>query len=250
MDQFCPPSSTIPNSGEARPASGSTRAPGEHSVSQVGGFRLWLLGLIATIAGATISFTWVDVPVARHFAFNANRFGVINAGFSGVALLTFEAAVVSFLLLRRIVRGQLAPLSKAILVAALASMCAYILNEAIFKFLFGIPSPSEMLFQSAPHAVHFLSGNAEDGFPSGHMMLSGAFAGALMRFYPRIRGWLLALLGAGELILVWGDWHFVSDVIAGAFLGITIGLLIAAPRAMDLASDLAGRTGRLSRRLA
>ena len=219
-------------------------------MSRFGGFQLWLLGLIATIAGATISFAWVDVPVARHFAFNANRFGMVNAGFSGVVLLSFEAAVVTFLLLRRMVSGQLAPLSKAILVAAVASICAYFLNEALFKFLFGIPSPVEMLFQSAPHAVHFLSGNPEDGFPSGHMMLSGAFAGALMRFYPRIRGRLLSLLGAGALILVWGDWHFVSDVIAGTFLGVTIGLLIAAPRTIGIASGIAGRTGRLRRRLA
>ena len=214
------------------------------------GFKLWLLGLTASIIGATISFTWVDVPVARHFAFNANRFGLVNAGFSGLVLLIFETAVVTSLLLRRMVRGQLAPLGKAIVVAGAASMCAYLLNEVIFKFLFGIPSPTEMLFQSAPHAVHFLSGNPEDGFPSGHMMLSGAFAGALMRFYPRIRGRLFVLLGVGALILVWGDWHFVSDVIAGTFLGLTIGLLIAAPRTVGIASDLAARTGLLSRRLA
>ena len=248
MDQFCPPSPTLPNANEAHPASAAARASFEHSATLFSGFRLWLIGLIATITGATISFTWIDLPVARHFAFNANRFGMINAGFSGVVLLIFETAVVIFLLLRRIVRGQLAPLGKAIMVAGAASMCAYLLNETIFKFLFGIPSPTEMLFQNASHAVHFLSGNPENGFPSGHMMLSGAFAGALMRFYPRIRGQLFALLGVGAFILVWGDWHFVSDVIAGTFLGITIGLVIAAPRTVGIVSSLADRTGLLSRR--
>ncbi len=250
MDQLCPPSSTPPDGREAPLAPGATGAPISPSAHPFQGFRLWLLGLIATIISATISFIWIDGPVARHFAFNADRFGMINAGFSGIVLLIFETAVVTFLLVRRMVRGQLAPLGKAIVVAGVASMCAYLLNEAIFKFLFGIPSPTEMLFQSAPHALHFLSGNPEDGFPSGHMMLSGAFAGALMRFYPRIRGRLFALLGVGALILVWGDWHFVSDVIAGTFLGITIGLLIAAPRTVAIASGLALRTGLLRRRVA
>lgn len=212
------------------------------------GFRLWLLGLVASIMGATISFAWIDIPVARHFAFNANRFGMIDDGLSGVVLLAFETAIVTSLLVRRMVRGRLEPWGKALVVAGTASMCAYLLNEAIFKALFGIPSPSEMLFQSAPHVVHFFSGNPQDGFPSGHMMLSGAFAGALMRFYPRIRRGLFALLGVGALILIWGDWHFVSDVIAGTFLGTTIGLLIAAPRTVRLASDLAHRSGLFRRK--
>jgi membrane-associated phospholipid phosphatase len=215
-----------------------------------GGFRLWLLGLVVTIIGSTIAFSWIDVPVARHFAFNADRFGVIDVGLSGIVLLIFETAVVTSLLVRRMIRGKLEPLGKALVISGIASMCAYLLNEAIFKFLFGIPSPNEMLFQGAPHAVHFFSGNAADGFPSGHMMLSGAFAGALMRFYPRLRKGLFALLGVGALILVWGDWHFVSDVIAGTFLGITIGLLIAAPRTVRLASDLVGRNGLFRRKLA
>ncbi len=247
MDQLCPPPPNVPDFGQASPATGAVCAPVANSARPFWGFRLWLLGLVATTIGAIISFAWIDVPVARHFAFNAGRFGMINAGLSGIVLLISETAVVTALLVRRMVRGKLEPLGKAIVVAGIASMCAYLLNEAIFKFLFGIPSPNQMLFQSAPHAVHFLSGDAEDGFPSGHMMLSGAFAGALMRFYPRLRASLFALLGVGALILVWGDWHFVSDVIAGTFLGITIGLLIAAPHTVSLASDLVRRS-RLFRR--
>jgi hypothetical protein len=57
------------------------------------------------------------------------------------------------------------------------------------------------------------------------MVLAGAFAGVLMRFY-RASIWpLSALLVLAAGLLVVGDWHFLSDVIAGTFLGVSAGIL-------------------------
>lgn len=42
----------------------------------------------------------------------------------------------------------------------------------------------------------------------------------------RVALWSMgALLVLAALLLVVGDWHFVSDVIAGSFVGLTAGLL-------------------------
>ena len=59
------------------------------------------------------------------------------------------------------------------------------------------------------------------------MVLAGAFAGVFMRLY-KVSIWPLSalLLIAAGLLLV-GDWHFLSDIIAGAFLGTSAGILAA-----------------------
>jgi membrane-associated phospholipid phosphatase len=70
-----------------------------------------------------------------------------------------------------------------------------------------------------------MQGTPNSGFPSGHMVLSGAFAGVFMRLYRRSIVLFSALLVIGAGLLVLGDWHFVSDVIAGAFVGVSAGFL-------------------------
>jgi uncharacterized membrane protein YoaK (UPF0700 family) len=57
------------------------------------------------------------------------------------------------------------------------------------------------------------------------MVLAGAFAGVFMRIYRGSIRLFCALLLLAAALLVLGDWHFVSDVIAGAFLGISAGML-------------------------
>lgn len=57
------------------------------------------------------------------------------------------------------------------------------------------------------------------------MVIAGAFAGVFLRLYRISILPLSALLLIAATLLVVGDWHFVSDVIAGAFVGISAGLL-------------------------
>ena len=59
------------------------------------------------------------------------------------------------------------------------------------------------------------------------MVMATAFAVVIMRLYPRATPPLIALLCLGAFALLIGDWHFVSDVVAGAFEGWTAGLVAA-----------------------
>ena len=108
-------------------------------------------------------------------------------------------------------------------------MCSYAFNDHILKTLFGVPNPAEVI-QGARHAFNFFKGSENSSFPSGHMVLASAFAGVFVTWY-RSSIWIftvvLVLVLAAALLLV-GDWHFASDVIAGAFLGISAGLLAGA----------------------
>jgi membrane-associated phospholipid phosphatase len=57
------------------------------------------------------------------------------------------------------------------------------------------------------------------------MVMASAFAFAIIRLYPRTWLPLTALLCLGAILLVIGDFHFLSDVVAGAFVGGTAGFL-------------------------
>jgi membrane-associated phospholipid phosphatase len=170
-----------------------------------------------------LAFAYFDIPIARRF------YGVLSTerlakGFASAILLGGEAAVALALVIVRITRGYLSPFREATVLACLTSICTYAINESTLKYFFGVPGPSAVL-HGTHHTFVFLSGSSSSSFPSGHMVLAGAFAGVFMRLY---RGSILPLSGllliaAG--LLVAGDWHFVSDVIAGTFVGISAGLL-------------------------
>jgi membrane-associated phospholipid phosphatase len=103
-------------------------------------------------------------------------------------------------------------------------MCAYVVNDHILKVFFGVPNPADVM-QGAAHHFNFWMGSESSSFPSGHMVLAAAFAGFFMRRY-QASIWLFSalLLIAAGLLLV-GGWHFLSDIIAGAFLGTSAGIL-------------------------
>lgn len=60
------------------------------------------------------------------------------------------------------------------------------------------------------------------GFPSGHMAVFTVIALALWRFYPRYRFASAGFLSLLALALIVTDYHFLSDIIAGAYVGLVV----------------------------
>ncbi len=184
----------------------------------------WLLWLFICTVAAGVAFAYLDVPIA-HLVYGV--FGStekLGKGLASAVLLSGEAAVALTLIVIRITRGRLSAFGEAAALACLTSICAYAMDDGALKLFFGVPNP-EAVFHGAQHAFHLLGGSAGSSFPSGHMVLSGAFAGVFMRLYRRSTLPLAALQFLGAVLLVVGDWHFVSDVITGTFVGISAGLL-------------------------
>jgi membrane-associated phospholipid phosphatase len=98
--------------------------------------------------------------------------------------------------------------------------------DIALKRVFGRSSPAPDYIQMREYRFHFLHGGATGGsFPSGAAAISVAIAAVLWHAIPRWR-WLISLLiGLLLAALVAGNFHWVSDVIAGAFMGATIGRL-------------------------
>ncbi len=187
--------------------------------------QIWLISLIACFAVAALSFTFFDMPIARWFSQFLGRLSPLGTGLGSAVLLSAEAAITLTLVAVRLLRGHLSPFCEALGLASLTSMCAYAVNDGVLKLFFGVPNPASVLLEGAHHAFHLLAGASNSSFPSGHMVLAASFGGVFMRLYPSSTWPLSALLVFGAALLIFGDWHFASDVIVGAFAGASAGLL-------------------------
>lgn len=185
---------------------------------------IWLLSLLICMMIVALAFVYFDVPIARRVYGIFGSSQNLAKGFASAILLGIEAAVALALVVIRITRGRLSPFREATMLACLTSICAYAINDSTLKFFFGVPNPAAVL-HGTRHAFNLLSGASSSSFPSGHMVLAGAFAGVFMRLYRSSILPLSALLLVGAALLIAGDWHFVSDVIAGTFVGVSAGLL-------------------------
>lgn len=184
--------------------------------------QIWILSLLICLVMVAAAFLYFDLPVARRVYGFLGHAKSLGTGFSSVVLLSVEAAVALGLMINRIIRGRLSPFREATALACLTSMCAYTMNDSVLKLVFGVPNPMAVMHGSQ-HVFNFLGGSSMSSFPSGHMVLASAFAGVFMRLYRSSAKPLSALLLVGAGLLVVGDWHFVSDVIAGAFIGVSAG---------------------------
>jgi membrane-associated phospholipid phosphatase len=184
----------------------------------------WFLSLLACAAVVGFLFVCMDVPTALHFWKVGRVLQPLNGAFGAAFILSAESAVVLASVLARLVRGHISVFGETLALACLTSICAYGINSHVLKVFFGVPNPTEVM-HGATHRFIFWMGSENSSFPSGHMVLAAAFAGVFMRLR-RASIWPLSalLLLAAGLLLV-GDWHFISDIVAGTFFGISVGSL-------------------------
>jgi membrane-associated phospholipid phosphatase len=186
--------------------------------------QIWVLSFVVCAAVVALSFAHMDVPIALHFWKVGRLLSPLSAPFAASVILSLESAVALGLILARVVRGHLSRFGEALAIACLASICTYGINNEVLKPFFGVPVPAAVI-EGARHTFNLLKGSGNSSFPSGHMILAGAFAGVFMRLH-RAGVWpLSALLALAAGLLVIGDWHFLSDVVAGTFVGVSAGIL-------------------------
>ena len=112
------------------------------------------------------------------------------------------------------------------LFAATTSLLVAISLKDFFKYIFGRYWPETFignnpsLQKTGAYGFHFFHfGKAFDSFPSGHTTVIFAFMTVLWIMFPRLR-WLAILCCASVIIGLMGcNFHFPSDIIAGALLG-------------------------------
>lgn len=105
--------------------------------------------------------------------------------------------------------------------AATAVPVSYLL-KAVLQFAFGRTNTRFWLTTGAPLQFNWFHGAGIGCFPSGHMTVFTAFGVAIWYIYPSCRfpaALVLVLLGAALIVT---DYHFLSDVIAGAGVGFLV----------------------------
>jgi membrane-associated phospholipid phosphatase len=177
-----------------------------------------------------VLFVRLDVPIALHFWKIGRGLSPLNGAFGAAIVISAESAVILATALVRLVRGYISVFAETLALACLTSICAYGINSHVLKVFFGVPNPTSVM-HGATHSFNVWMGSESSSFPSGHMVLAAAFAGVFMRLN-RASIWplsLLLVLTAGLLLV--GDWHFLSDVVAGTFFGISAGIVAGEGRA-------------------
>ena len=200
-------------------------------------FWSWLVALAIGAVVVAACYAWVDRPVALWVYAHQSRL-VTKEDLSGIARIPNPAALVSvvvFVLLGiwRLARWPFGKLERA----ALASSGSVLIGEAIkdiLKWVFGRPSPDlwEMSSLSATAAqnyqLHWFNGvEPFNSFPSGHMTAAAAVIAVLWMRYPKFRAIYALCLIVVATGLVALNFHFLADVIAGALLGATIGIIVS-----------------------
>jgi membrane-associated phospholipid phosphatase len=188
--------------------------------------QVWCGSLAVTAAAVVISVVYLDRPISRlaERMLPVGDFTSTPSFFDPLVLLVF-----GLFLLRRIAAR---PFGKADVVCLLgaASLILADIVKGELKYLFGRTWPK----YEFPSFIHdgaygfnpFHPEHAYQSFPSGHVAAVCALLSVLWTFYPRLRP-VYALAGVGLAAgLVATNYHFLADVIAGAFLGASIGLLV------------------------
>jgi hypothetical protein len=191
-------------------------------------FIRFCISLVATLVAIGGSIRWLDAPFALLFLRGSPHVAALASAFSSSVLVIGDTSLIATLAVIRIVRGSLPRYAKALFVACCASLSAFAANDYILKILFGRYGPYTFLSNPIGPIFNFFHGDQNCVFPSGHMVMSSAFAAVLFREYPRTGPVFAALLGIAAFMLLIGDWHFLSDIIAGIFFGGSVGLMAGA----------------------
>lgn len=171
------------------------------------------------------SWHFLDTPVARGVMELLKSCDLLQAGIAKIPdvlflLVCFGSGFLwsNYLLLRQ--RGIINDRSRFSRLAGSAIPLAYFLKW-LCKWVFGRTNTRVWLVNQGRDDFHwFHGGGIYSSFPSGHMTVFTAFLAAVWLVYPRYRS---IAAGFGLILavaLVATDYHFISDVIAGAYLGL------------------------------
>ena len=191
--------------------------------------QVWCVAAVITILVVAVCVVFVDKPIAS-LSYRVIGHLIIVQEFAGTPSFfgPLEIVILAIFLLRRITLYQLAH-ADAVLVLCEASLLATKLSVSQMKYAFGRTWPlhghPSFLIDGAYGFNFFTSGRQFEAFPSGHTASICALASVLWMTYPRFRPLYAAGAAGMAIALVAGDFHFLSDVLAGGFLGISIALL-------------------------
>lgn len=186
--------------------------------------RNWLSASLALVAAVALSIRYIDRPLARLMETFPLFHHLLRKGPVGFPILVILAGIAVLFALHHLLLGK--PLSRGMTagtIAGLALIVSVLLTEYGLKYVFGRTLPSAYL-QTGQYGFHwFHRGQQFGSFPSGHTDQATAILSVLWVFYPRWRWAYVVVLTLLSFALIAGQWHFLSDIIAGGYVGTLAG---------------------------
>jgi membrane-associated phospholipid phosphatase len=195
--------------------------------------RNWCIGLGLTILSVVIAYFWLDRPIAyfvHDHILQKNAFismQRIPEAFPLLSVLVLAWCGLWTLAARTFSRFQAAMLS-----CSLSFIAAEAVNSQL-KIGFGRTWPetwidrNPSLIQNGAYGFNpFHGGPGFMSFPSGHTAAICSVMSVLWFCYPRLRALWAAGVAAVVVGLLGADFHFLSDILAGAFVGATAGWIV------------------------
>lgn len=211
----------------------------------------WVSVLTFTAAATLISYFWIDRPVAL-FA-NAHLHGYPI--FDRMTLITgwfppIAVAVICIAGFTKYLGWQIPKFGEALLLSSVSLIVARAAKDQL-KIVFGRTWP-ETWVNNNPSLIRdnvfgfnpFHGGAGYESFPSGHSTGICAVIAVLWIYYPRFRALYVLPVLMVTVGLVGANYHFVSDIIAGCFLGTAIAVFCMSLFIGDRSHPFAGPDGK------
>ena len=190
----------------------------------------WTLATGSALLATLITYLFVDrtVSTLAHDAWHRPALGV-DLTYLANPWLPLASLVLALGGIAYLCGWRPGPRARTVLVAAVAILVARVAVDQL-KLVFGRPWP-ETWINHNPSWIGtrtfgmfpFHGGAGFMSFPSGHTVDIAAPAAVLARLVPRLWPLAVALVAAVGAGLVVSDYHFVSDVLAGAYVGTVVG---------------------------
>ena len=198
-------------------------------------FKIWLVGFVVTATVVLVSVQWIDRPIALWIfdVFGGRRIPTHLAD-RIVQIPTVTAIVFIVCGIIAIMGRRFSKLEVAIVMCAISTLATTVIKDQL-KFAFGRTWPDtwgpgiESFLRDNVYGFHFFqSGKSFESFPSGHAAVAAAVLSVIWILFPNLRVFCTIGLIAVDIGLVALNLHFLSDVVAGSFVGISTGLFTVA----------------------
>jgi membrane-associated phospholipid phosphatase len=198
-------------------------------------FKLWVVGFIATAGVVLVSVQWIDRPIALWIfdVFGGRRIPTHQAD-RIVQIPAVTAIVFVICGIIAIMGRRFSKLEATIAMCAISTLATTVIKDQL-KFAFGRTWPDTWgpgivsLVRDNVYGFHFFqSGKSFESFPSGHAAVAAAVLSVIWILFPNLRVFCTIGLIAVDVSLVALNLHFLSDVVAGSFVGISTGVFTVA----------------------
>jgi membrane-associated phospholipid phosphatase len=195
----------------------------------------WLLSLGVTGVAVAIVFAWIDRPLSfwahgqfpQHETFT--QFTYIPEVLEPLAIVVFVG-----LGLWSLSGRVLSKIQTAVLLGSVSLVMADA-TKNLLKYVFGRTWP-ETWVRNNPSLIHdgvygfnfFHGGAGYASFPSGHTAVTCGAMSVLWIYYPQWRALYALVVAAVVAGLIGANYHFLSDIIAGGFVGCSSGWMATA----------------------